>query len=83
MTNIADKQSIEEKQSQLENHVIDLEMRVAYMDDTIDTLNNIVCQQRDQMDMLTKKLERCQLQLETLLPLLYEKPEDEPPPPHY
>ena len=74
---------IAEKHTALENQVIDLEMRVAYMDDTVDALNDIVCKQRDEIDGLTKKLERCQQQLENLLPLLFEKPEDEPPPPHY
>lgn len=61
----------------------DLQMRVAYMDDTLDQLNDIVCQQQDTIDKLRKKLERCEQQVNTLLPLLYEKPEDEPPPPHY
>lgn len=61
----------------------DLQMRVAYMDDTIDKLNDIACKQQDQIDQLTKKLERCEHQLKSLLPLLYEKQENEPPPPHY
>lgn len=61
----------------------DLQMRVAYMDDTLDQLNDIVCRQQDTIDQLRKKLERCEQQVNTLLPLLYGNPEDEPPPPHY
>ncbi len=61
----------------------DLQMRVAYMDDTIDQLNEIVCQQQNQIDRLSKQLERCEQQLQSMLPLLFEKPGDEPPPPHY
>ena len=63
--------------------VEDLQMRVAYMDDTIDQLNDIVCRQQDQIDRLQKKLERCEQQLASLLPLMYEKQDNEPPPPHY
>lgn len=60
-----------------------LEMRIAYMDDTIDTLNDIVCKQQNQIDLLTKQLKRCNQQLEAMAPLLMENPDDEPPPPHY
>lgn len=61
----------------------DLQIRVAYMDDTIDQLNATLCKQQDQIDYLLKKMQRCEQQLKSLTPLLFEKPEDEPPPPHY
>ena len=66
-----------------DDSLADLQMRVAYMDDTIDQLNDIICRQQNQIDRLSKQLERCEQQLKSMLPLLYEKPGDEPPPPHY
>ncbi|PIE41248.1 MAG: SlyX protein [Gammaproteobacteria bacterium] len=58
-------------------------MRLAYTDDTVDALNAIICKQQDQIDALTKQYKKIQQQLESLMPLLMENPDDEPPPPHY
>ena len=66
----------------LEERVVDLESRLAFQDDTIQTLNDVLVAQQ-------RSLERMQLQMAALLKRQEEMGghpggfEEEAPPPHY
>ncbi|WP_273527011.1 SlyX family protein [Pseudomonas sp.] len=66
----------------VESRIADLEARLAFQDDTIQTLNDVLVEQRRLVD-------RMQLQLQVLARRLEEMQsssggeEDEAPPPHY
>ncbi|PWB32008.1 hypothetical protein DCO48_15200 [Pseudomonas sp. SDI] len=66
----------------LEDRVMDLESRMAFQDDTIQTLNDVLFQQQ-------QAVERLQLQMAALLKRYeemvgqYSVSEEEAPPPHY
>lgn len=66
----------------LQSRVVDLESRLAFQDDTIATLNDVVVEQQ-------KVIERLQLQIAVLARRQEEMAgqfgiaEDEAPPPHY
>lgn len=70
-----------------ENHdLTDLEIRIAYIEDTLNTLDAVIARQSDEIARLekanlalTKRLEGMDDQLATLGP----QSGDEPPPPHY
>ncbi|MEO4047852.1 SlyX family protein [Pseudomonas sp. CAU 1711] len=67
---------------ELESRIIELETRLAFQDDTIATLNDVLVEQR-------RELERLQLQVQALARRQAEMAgqfgiaEDESPPPHY
>ena len=66
----------------LQERVTDLESRLAFQDDTIETLNDILVTQQ-------RAVERLQLQISALLKRQvemggqFETSEEEAPPPHY
>ncbi|MBB6285518.1 MULTISPECIES: SlyX family protein [unclassified Pseudomonas] len=66
----------------LQDRVTDLESRLAFQDDTIETLNDILVAQQ-------RAVERLQLQMTALLKRQeemsgqFETSEEEAPPPHY
>ncbi|MEE1924529.1 SlyX family protein [Pseudomonas sp. 148P] len=66
----------------LEERVMELESRLAFQDDTLATLNDVLVEQQ-------RVVERLQLQMAALLKRYeevmgqYEASEDEAPPPHY
>ncbi len=66
----------------LESRVMDLETRLAFQDDTIQTLNDVLVEQQ-------RIMERLQLQLRALakrqeeMQVPMDVGEDEAPPPHY
>ncbi|KWU50851.1 SlyX family protein [Pseudomonas palleroniana] len=66
----------------LQDRVTDLESRLAFQDDTIETLNDILVTQQ-------RAVERLQLQMTALLKRQeemvgqFETSEEEAPPPHY
>lgn len=66
----------------LQDRVMDLESRLAFQDDTIETLNDILVAQQ-------RAVERLQLQMAALLKRQeemggqFESFEEEAPPPHY
>ncbi|MGS2722490.1 SlyX family protein [Porticoccus sp. GXU_MW_L64] len=67
-----------------DDRIIELETRLAYQEDTIQALNQVVCKQQDQLDQL-------QLACETLIERFNAADmsaadggdANEPPPPHY
>ena len=60
----------------------DLEIKVAFMDDLINSLNQTVYQQQRQIDGLTKKVDQLHKQLKDIKENSLDSG-DEPPPPHY
>ncbi|MCV6604893.1 MAG: SlyX family protein [Porticoccaceae bacterium] len=66
------------------DRIIELETKLAYQEDTIQALNQVVCRQQDQLDQL-------QLACETLIERFKDMDAggaqgqggEEPPPPHY
>lgn len=67
----------------MEDKLIDLESRIAFQDETIDALSQIVTQQQTQLDTLTKEVERLRDRLKAIIPSPLGSDEPEPPPPHY
>lgn len=59
-----------------------LETKVAYQEQTIDALNEVVTEQRDLVDRMQREIDRMRQTLDTLAPGEVDA-EDEPPPPHY
>lgn len=67
---------------ELEKRLVDLEGRLAFQDDTIQTLSDMVSRQQLELDKLSRAMEllaRRQADLAASLPT----EGDEPPPPHY
>lgn len=67
----------------LENRVTELEIRLAYQEATIETLNQSVIAQQRRIDELTLQLQRLSDRLAAAAPSLVAPPSEETPPPHY
>lgn len=63
--------------------IAELESRLAFQDDTVDSLNRVVSDQDQRIARLETLLRRTREQVELLLPLMHAMPGDEAPPPHY
>lgn len=63
--------------------IAELESRLAFQDDTVDSLNRVVSEQDLRIARLEALLKRTREQIELLLPLMHAAPGDEAPPPHY
>jgi len=61
----------------------ELESQIAFQDDTIQTLNEIVTRQELQLERLNTKLEQLLGQVQDLSEAMSAPQADEPPPPHY
>lgn len=66
----------------LELRIADLESRLAFQDDTIQTLNDVLVEQQRVMDRLQLQVAALAKRQEELLSQ-YGSSEDEAPPPHY
>lgn len=66
-----------------ETRLDELEVRLAFMDDTVNALNGIVATQDRQILELESALRRLQSDVESLRGAFSADPNDEPPPPHY
>lgn len=60
-----------------------LEMRIAYQDETIETLNQTITAQWKQIDALTREVERLIQRVQAAENSIATPPANEPPPPHY
>jgi SlyX protein len=67
----------------LQDRIAELETRIAFQDDTIQALNDVVVQQRNQIDSLETRFNTLQQQVKNLAPSLIAHPSEETPPPHY
>ncbi|ODU44946.1 SlyX family protein [uncultured Aquimonas sp.] len=68
---------------ELVERVVELEMRVAFQDDTMQRLNAVITDQSLRIEQLERRLELMLTDLKSLRGLLYADPVQEPPPPHY
>ena len=67
----------------MKERLVELEVRVAFQDQTIQQLNEAVTSQQAQIDRLVRELVMLKSQLTSLAPALVIPQEDEKPPPHY
>jgi len=69
--------------AELQDQLVELETKLAFQEQTIDTLNSVVTQLRDEVDRLTREVEALKMQLRTVAPSLVADRSEEKPPPHY
>ena len=67
----------------MNERLTELEVRVAFQDQTIQDLNEVVTRQQREIDRLVKELEAVKSLLVGLAPSMVIPQEDEKPPPHY
>ena len=66
----------------MERRVEELEVKVAYLESTLEDLNQVVIKQQDQIDLLIEEIKRLKQQLEQGAEFVRPLSE-ETPPPHY
>jgi SlyX protein len=67
----------------LEERLTELETRLAFVDDTVGSLSDLVAVHDRQMHELRSTLDRMRIELSALRGTLGHDARDEPPPPHY
>lgn len=67
----------------LQARLVELETKVAFQEQTIETLNGVVTELRDEIDRLIREVEALKVQLRTVAPSLVADRSEEKPPPHY
>jgi SlyX protein len=67
----------------MNERLVELEVRVAFQEHTLQELNEVVTRQQQQIDRLTQELATLKAQLATVAPSLVIPKEEETPPPHY
>lgn len=68
---------------ELINRLDELEMRVAFQDDTIEALNGVVSRQEMRLEKLQRSLELVARRQADLAASMPGEAEDDQPPPHY
>ena len=63
----------------VDDRLTEAETKLAYLESTVDTLNDVIVRQRDQLDALERRLERLQGELDAAA---LGSPADDKPP-HY
>ncbi len=66
-----------------QERIIDLESRIAFQEDAIDKLSDVVSRQEQELLRLEKMVRYLHQQLKSLGDSQMTHPADEPPPPHY
>jgi SlyX protein len=64
-------------------HIEQLQMKVAYQEDTIETLSNALADQQKQLDQMAFQLRHVVEKLKQVQPSNVTDASQEPPPPHY
>ena len=67
----------------MENRLIELETRLAFQDETLQTLSIELGRQQQEIALLTQEIAALKAQLRSLAPDLTAGRMPEPPPPHY
>jgi len=67
----------------METRLTELESRVAFQEDTIQKLNDVLVDQQRQIDQLLIQVKALREQLDTMAPSLIADITEETPPPHY
>ena len=68
--------------SNINNHIMELEIKNSHLEDTIEQLNQIVIQQQQSIDEIVRHLEQIQNKISNLQES-HDNELAEPPPPHY
>lgn len=66
-----------------ENRLVDIETRLAFQEDTLQQLNDVICRQQDQIDRLAARAEALRAQLGEVAAKLPDKEGEDERPPHY
>ncbi|WP_455222441.1 SlyX family protein [Kaarinaea lacus] len=67
----------------IEERITEIESRVAFQDDTIQQLNDVIVRQQHDIEQLTEELQLLKQQIQSLAPSLVVDQAQETPPPHY
>ena len=67
----------------MENRLVELETRLAFQDETLQTLNIELARQQQEIALLTQEIAALKAHLRSLAPDPGGGPAQEPPPPHY
>ncbi|MFP5431267.1 MAG: SlyX family protein [Gammaproteobacteria bacterium] len=67
----------------MESRLNDLETRVAFQDDLLETLNTIVAEQQQQLDLMQREIRLLYEQIKTLSPSDMAGGGEQERPPHY
>lgn len=67
----------------MEDRLAELESRVAFQDNTIQELNDVIVKQQHQLDRLVSQCQELRDQLQAILPSVLANLSEETPPPHY
>lgn len=67
----------------MESRLNDLETKVAFQDELLETLNTIVAEQQQQLDLIQRELRLVYEQVKTLSPSDTANNDDQERPPHY
>lgn len=67
----------------MENKIIDLQSKLAFQDETINELNEVITDQQNQLDKLSEEIRLLNLRISSVAEASNVTEEKEPPPPHY
>ncbi len=67
----------------MENKIIDLESKLAFQDETINELNEVITDQQQQLDQLREEIRLLSLRIASVAESAVGTEEKEAPPPHY
>ncbi|RLW67633.1 MAG: hypothetical protein B6D71_16090 [gamma proteobacterium symbiont of Stewartia floridana] len=71
------------RRSDMDEQLVELESRIAFQDQAIHSLSETVAAQQQQIDALNSALKALREKLKALEPSPIQSNETEPPPPHY
>ncbi len=72
-----------DRQDGLADRIDDLEMRIAYQDQVIETLDKTVVEQWARLEQALARIQRLEERLREIQPSNIRDPSEETPPPHY
>jgi len=67
----------------MENKIIELQSKLAFQDETISELNEVITDQQNQLDQLREEIRLLGLRIASVAESSSTSEEKEPPPPHY
>lgn len=67
----------------MDEHIVDLQTRLAFQDGLLEELNQVITNQQKQIDRLELMITGLKAQIESLQHTQMMRQSDEPPPPHY
>ncbi|MDQ6973883.1 MAG: SlyX family protein [Mariprofundaceae bacterium] len=67
----------------IEQGIIELQTKYAYQEDLLQSLNEVVTQQQQELVSLKEDLKRMQASLRGMMGSQLARPDEEVPPPHY